>query len=142
MSSTPIVDRHEAKIKSITMEAPEGYEFGHIVKAEIEMRVASYVISTDKEGNVVRTAVLVLEGCHIKEALDPATAFTQAHGASHVTDDVADDADDADDDAPVSSAGTSVDPDTGEFDKPDEDDEDREPVGAGVGGSIDPEVGF
>lgn len=145
MSSTPIVDRHEAKIRSITMEAPEGYEFGHIVKAEVEMRVASYVISTDKEGNVVRTAVLVMEGCHIKEALDPATAYAAAGGSNAGLDDEDDDEDPVmtAPSGPTTDAGEAVDVSTGEIDRTDDDSEDREPVGAGVGaGNVDPEVGF
>lgn len=145
MSSIEYVDRHEAKIRSITMEAPEGYEFGHIVKAEVEMRVGKLEYTTDKEGNVVRTAVMAIEGCEIKVALDPATAFAQAQGGgSPASVDSPDDDDDDDvvaagpSDA-VSSAGTPVDPDTGEFAKPEED---REPATVGAGGGIDPEVGF
>lgn len=138
MSSVEYVDRHEAKIKSITMEAPEGYEFGHIVKAEVEMRVGSLTYTTDKEGNMVRTATLVVEGCHIKESLDPAQAYTGDPAAASDDDDDDDDPVASPDpdpaDAVTTDAGEAVDTDTGEID--------REPVGAGVGGSVDPEVGF
>lgn len=136
MSSVEYVDRHEAKIRSITMEAPEGYEFGHVVKAEVEMRVGKLEYTTDKEGNMVRTAILVVEGCHIKESLDPAQAYTAPSGMTSGDDD---DDDDDDDDAPVTTdAGEIVDTETGEIDRED----DREPVGAGVGAGVDPEVGF
>lgn len=151
MSEIEFVDRHEAKIKSITMEAPEGYEFGHIVKAEVEMRVGSLQYTTDKEGNMVRTATLVVEGCHIKEAVDPANQFAAgpSTGVTPDPDDDDDDAGGADDDAGDASDASpeverhdgstaEVDTATGEV---------REPVGAGVGGGnasgdIDPDVGF
>lgn len=133
MSSIEYVDRHEAKIRSITMEAPEGYEFGHVVKAEVELRVGKLEYSTDKEGNMIRTAVLVVEGCHIKGAMDPAQAYTDPSASTGI-DSPDDDDDDDDVPAPTTDAGEAVDPETGEID--------REPVGAGVGGSVDPEIGF
>lgn len=68
-----LTDLHEAKIKTITMEAPEGYEFGHVVKADIEMRVAQLSYKTNAEGEMIRTATLVVEACHINDAYDPAT---------------------------------------------------------------------
>lgn len=143
MSEIEFVDRHEAKIKSITMEAPEGYDFGHIVKAEVEMRVGSLNYTTDKEGNMVRTATLVVEGCHIKEAVDPANQYAAPaaadtdddDGEDDVADDTADTGTDDAGDAPESverhdGSQVEVDSATGEF---------RDPVGAGVGGG-DPSV--
>lgn len=136
MSNIEYVDRHEAKIRSITMEAPEGYEFGHVVKAEVELRVGKLEYSTDKEGNMIRTAVLVVEGCHIKEAMDPAQAYSGDPVSATASVDSPDDDDDDDAPAPqpTTDAGEAVDPETGEID--------REPVGAGVGAGVDPEIGF
>lgn len=136
MSGIEFVDRHEAKIRSITMEAPEGYEFGHIVKAEVELRVAKLEFETDKEGNLVRTAVLVIESAHIKEAMDPAKAYAAASPAA------ADD-DDSDDDSNTVTTpdGKQVDVGSGEvLDNGDDGDEDL--VGAGVGSGDDIDVGF
>lgn len=151
MSNIDYVDTHQAKIKSITMEAPEGYEFGNIVKAEVEMRVAKLEYETDKEGNLIRTAVLAVEGCHIKEHMDPAQAFAQSQGGGGGITDDADDSDDDDDDGvPKAANGQAVDEATGEVpgsdgpagpDEGDDGDYEREPVGAGVG-NVDPEVGF
>lgn len=131
MSNIDFVDEHQAKIRSITMEAPEGYEFGHVVKAEVEMRVGKLEYSTDKEGNMIRTAVLVVEGCHIKSSFDPAQAYADAGTGA-----------DAD-----AGTGTDVQPDTTDDivsdvpDDPEQSDDDRQPVGAGVG-AVDPDVGF
>jgi hypothetical protein len=129
--SDPFIDRHEAKIKSITMEAPEGYEFGHIVKAEVEMRVGTYSVTADKEGNIIRTATLVVESCHIKENFDPSKAFSQVqHTSAGVVD-----TDDDDDEPVTTAAGESVDVDTGEIERS------EELVGSFSGG-VDNELGF
>lgn len=140
MSDIEFVDRHEAKIRSITMEAPEGYEFGHIVKAEVELRVAKLEFESDKEGSLVRTAVLVIESAHIKEAMDPAKAYAAAapgtSGAS--TDDGEDDDDsDASSNTVTTPDGRPVNVDTGEVPL---DPENEELVGAGVGGRSDDDI--
>lgn len=139
MSGIEFIDKHEAKIRSITMEAPEGYEFGHIVKAEVELRVGKLEFTTDKEGNVIRTAVLTIESAHIKEAIDPAEAFANAgSGAVSLTDDD-DTSDDDDSDASpntvTSPDGRAVDASTGEFLDTDTEDEsdDRQLVDTDVG---------
>lgn len=98
-----LTDLHEAKIKSITMEAPEGYEFGHVVKADVEMRVAQLSYKTNAEGEMIRTAVLVVEACHISDAYDPANgpATTSAVIGDPVDGDPVDVAeDDTEDDDP------------------------------------------
>lgn len=131
MSGIEFIDRHEAKIRSITMEAPEGYEFGHIVKAEVELRVGKLEFTTDKEGNVIRTAVLTIESAHINEAIDPAEAFANAgSGAASLTDDDDTSDDDGSDASPntvTSPDGRVVDASTGEFIEEDE----RETVDVG-----------
>ena len=138
------VDRHDAKIRSITMEAPEGYEFGHVVKAEIELRVAKLEYETDKEGNLIRTAVMMVDSCHIKEAFDPSKDLATVTGSASASaqDDEGDDIDPTegtvveDDGVPRASDGSLVDEVTGEVLRPE-----SELVGAGVG-SGDLDVGF
>lgn len=133
MSGIEFVDRHEAKIRSITMEAPEGYEFGHVVKAEIELRVGKLEYVTDKEGNLVRTAVLVIESAHIKEAVDPSVAYASTASSTDDDDDDSDDVFAEVTQAVTSPDGRQVDPKTGEFlseaDEPAE--LEREPVDVG-----------
>lgn len=97
-----LTDLHEAKIKTITMEAPEGYEFGHVVKADIEMRVAQLGYKTNKEGEMIRTATLVIEACHINDAYDPAVG--PATTSAVVTD--------PSDGGPVDVSDTEEDPDS------------------------------
>lgn len=136
------VDRHEAKIRSITMEAPEGYEFGHIVKAEVELRVGKLEYTTDKEGSMVRTAVLQIESAHIKESLDPAQAYAAAAPVSDPVTDPGTDDSDASSNTVTTPDGVEVDVATGEVPLSEANSE-ANLVGAGVGaGDDDIDVGF
>lgn len=83
-----------AQLPSAKLEAPEAYPRGTLLTLQVQVRVKSVRIDSDKHDNLVRNHILALEECNITEVLTPAVraeliakaeAAAEAQAAAHFT---------------------------------------------------------
>lgn len=67
---SPIVD-HVGRIPAVSVECPEGYARGTVLKLNVEVRVRSVRMEEDKNGDVVRQVIFAVEDLSIDSVITP-----------------------------------------------------------------------
>lgn len=72
----PITD-FLARIPAVTVECPEPYSRGTVLKLNLEVRVKSVRLEENREGDLIRTHVFSVEDVQVKEVVTPAELANQ-----------------------------------------------------------------
>lgn len=71
----------EAKFPAIVVEADQPYKRGSIIRLAVEARVKGVNLREDKDGNIIRTAVLGLNDISVVSTYDPEAAQDMVGGS-------------------------------------------------------------
>lgn len=72
---------YEAKFPAVTVEADQPFKRGSIIRLAVEARVRGINIREDKDGNLIRTAVLGLNDISVVSTYDPEAAQDMVGGS-------------------------------------------------------------
>lgn len=77
----PIID-HTGRIPSVSVECPEAYARGTVLKLNVEVRVRSVRMEENKDGDIVRQVIFAVEDLSIDKVVAPEELGRQLVGGT------------------------------------------------------------